>query len=78
MPPRPSRLMMVYLPNAVPTRDSTSNPLIPSGTREVSHVGHESQIGPNAGIPRCSRPCTTCRVTVLLDTQMTASAPDWA
>jgi hypothetical protein len=36
--------------------------------------GYESQIGPNAGIPRRSKPWTTRQVTVLLLMQTTASA----
>ena len=37
---------------------------------------YESQTGPNAGIPRRSRPYTTSHVMRLLETQITASAPD--
>src|ERR1700709_1483143 len=37
--------MMLYLPNAVPTRDSTANPLIPSGTRAVSPMTDSRRSG---------------------------------
>lgn len=36
----------------------------------------ESQMGPNAGMPRRSNSVTTRSVTALLETMMTASAPD--
>ena len=45
-------------------------------TARSSAAAHESQIGPNAGMPRDSRPCTTCHVTPRLAMQITASAPD--
>jgi hypothetical protein len=44
--------------------------------REARSHCYESQTGPNAGIPRCSRPWTTFQVRVLFEMQITASAPE--
>ena len=44
-------------------------------TLPVTHQRrHESQMGPYAGIPRRSRPWTTCQVIFLLEMQITASS----
>ena len=46
------------------------------GLGQVGLDDHESQIAPYAGMPRCSRPCTTRHVSCLFEMQMTASAPN--
>ena len=60
-------------------RSGKQGAFLPKGERVAlvpPDVCYESQIGPNAGIPRCSRPWMTSRVSFLLQMQITASAPE--
>ena len=69
---RPDTLRLAY--RAYIT-SGAANLLPPTQSAAVT-VCYESQIGPNAGIPRCSRPWMTSQVSFLFEMQITASAPE--
>ena len=75
-------VIIVLAALSVAAKRGTKPGLGRAGFVAVSSVGllallcYESQTGPKAGIPRCSRPWTTFQVSVLFETQITASAPE--
>jgi len=60
----------------LPRPHSGAANLLPPTQSAAVTVCYESQIGPNAGIPRCSRPWMTSQVSFLFEMQITASAPE--